>query len=89
VFVAEVSGQIAGFAAVVDGELEGLFVEPKLWRRGIGTALVDAATHAARKRGLTLSVVAGSSARRFYERCGFTFEGEAQTRFGPAIRMTK
>ncbi|MFL6761898.1 MAG: GNAT family N-acetyltransferase [Sphingomicrobium sp.] len=89
VIVAEMDGAIAGFAAVVGGELDGLFVEPDLWGRGIGRALVDAAAHEARKRGLALSVIANPSVRRFYESCGFSVEGEAQTRFGPAIRMTK
>lgn len=89
VIVAEMDGGIAGFAAVVGGELDGLFVEPDLWGRGIGRALVDAAAHEARKRGLALSVIANPSVRRFYESCGFSVEGEAQTRFGPAIRMTK
>ena len=89
VIVAEFNGQVAGFAAVVGGELDGLFVEPELWGRGIGRALVDAATHEARRKGLALRVVASPSVRRFYESCGFTAEGEEQTRFGPAIRMTK
>ena len=89
VIVAELDGEIAGFAAVVGGELDGLFVEPDLWGRGIGRALADAATHEARNRGLTLSVIANPRARRFYEHCGFSVEGEVQTRFGPALRMTK
>jgi GNAT superfamily N-acetyltransferase len=89
VIVAEYRGQIAGFAAVVGGELDGLFVEPDLWGRGIGKALIEAATHEARRKGLTLRVIASPSARRFYESCGFTIEGEEQTRFGPALRMTR
>jgi GNAT superfamily N-acetyltransferase len=89
VIVAEIGGSIAGFAAVVGGELDGLFVEPDLWRKGIGKALVDAATLLARRRGLSLSVVANSAAREFYEKCGLTVEGEAQTRFGPALRMSR
>lgn len=89
VLVAELSGRVAGFAAVLDGELDGLFVEPELWRRGIGEALVEAATHQARRDGIALSVIANPAARGFYERCGFALEGEAQTRFGPALRMTK
>lgn len=89
VIVAEVDGRVAGFAAVVGGELDGLFVEPDLWRRGIGTALVEEAAHEARRRGLTLSVTANPGAREFYERCGFSVEGEAQTRFGPALRMSR
>jgi RimJ/RimL family protein N-acetyltransferase len=51
--------------------------------------LVDAATHAARGKGLALTVVASPAARGFYERCGFSVEGDAQTRFGPALRMSK
>ena len=89
VIVAEVDGEIAGFAAAVGGELDGLFVEPDLWGRGIGRALADAATHEARNHGLALSVVANPRARRFYEHCGFSVEGEVQTRFGPALRMTR
>jgi GNAT superfamily N-acetyltransferase len=89
VIVAELDGQIAGFAAVVGGELDGLFVEPDLWGHGIGRTLVDAATNEARKRGLALKVIANPRARRFYESCGFAVEGEQQTRFGPALRMTK
>ena len=89
VTVAEMDGIIVGFAAVVGGELDGLFVEPDLWGHGIGRALVDVATHEARKRGLALKVIANPSARRFYESCGFTIEGDEQTRFGPALRMTK
>jgi GNAT superfamily N-acetyltransferase len=45
VFVAELDGTIAGFAAILpreegDAELDALFVEPDLWQRGIGRALI-------------------------------------------------
>ena len=89
VIVAIIDKEIAGFAALVGGELDGLFVEPDLWGQGIGRALVDAATHEARRKGLTLKVIANPRARRFYEHCGFSLEGEVQTRFGPALKMTK
>jgi GNAT superfamily N-acetyltransferase len=93
VIVAELDDRLAGFAAVLiddDGaELDGLFVEPELWRKGIGTALVDVAVHEARRQGLAMMVIANPSAREFYEKCGFTVEGEAQTRFGPALRMSR
>jgi GNAT superfamily N-acetyltransferase len=89
VIVAELDGEVVGFAAVVGGELDGLFVEPELWGWGVGKALVDAAVHEARRRGLALKVIANPRARRFYEHCGFSVEGEVQTRFGPALRMTK
>jgi len=89
VLVAEVDGRIAGFAALIGGDLDGLFVEPALWRSGIGAALVESAAHEARKRGLALTVTANPGARLFYESCGFAVEGDAQTRFGPALRMSR
>ena len=90
VLVAEIDGSVAGFAALEEGELDGLFVEPSCWRQGIGSALVAAAVNEARRRGRSLTtVVAGPSARAFYEKCGFTAESEIQTRFGPAVRMSR
>jgi GNAT superfamily N-acetyltransferase len=91
--VAELDGRVAGFAVVLldqrRADLDGLFVEPDLWRKGIGSALVDAATHNARGQGLTLTVVANPTAKDFYERCGFTAEGITETRFGPGLRMSR
>lgn len=89
VIIAELDGVIAGFAAIVGGELDGLFVEPDRWREGIGATLVDAATHEARRKGLALTVIANPTARAFYEHCGFSAEGEVQTRFGPGLRMSR
>lgn len=89
VIVAELHGQLAGFAALVGGELDGLFVEPDLWGGGIGRALIDAAAHEARGKGLALTVIANPTARGFYESCGFTLEGETPTRFGPGLRMSR
>ncbi|HEX6741217.1 MAG TPA: GNAT family N-acetyltransferase [Sphingomicrobium sp.] len=89
VIVAELDGELAGFAAVVAGELDGLFVEPDLWGCGVGKSLVEAATHEARLSGMTLKVTANPSARHFYESCGFSVEGEEQTRFGRGLRMSR
>lgn len=93
VIVAEHDAGIAGFAVILidddEAELDGLFVEPAYWRKGIGAALVDVAVHEARRRGLAMMVIANPSAREFYEKCGFRIEGEAETRFGPALRMSR
>ena len=93
VFVAELKGRIAGFSAILpEGrhlELDGLFVEPDMWRQGIGTRLVDCAAHEARRLGLALMVVANPHASEFYRRCGFSQEGIVETRFGPGIRMSR
>ena len=89
-FVAEVDGEVEGFAVLLGGELDGLFVDPARWRQGIGAALVEAAVLEARRQGLTLvTVVASPGAQEFYEKCGFAAEGEVPTRFGPAIRMSR
>lgn len=94
VLVAEIGDRVVGFAAIVSGdraaELDGLFVEPEFWRRGIGSALVEAVTHEARRKGLSLlTVVASPTALEFYLGCGFSVEGAAETRFGRAIRMSR
>lgn len=93
VIVAEIDDRIVGFAAVLiddeGAELDGLFVEPQHWRKGIGAALIDVAVHEARRQGLAMMVIANPSAREFYEKCGFTLEGEAETRFGPALKMSR
>ena len=89
VLLAETEGRVAGFVAVLGGEIDGLFVEPDLWGLGIGRALVEAAVHHARRIGLSVTVIANPTARLFYEKCGFVLEGEAETRFGPALSMSR
>lgn len=93
VMVAEIDGRIAGFSALVENdgkaEIDGLFVDPELSRQGIGSALVAEAVHEARRQGLSLTVVASPQGRIFYEKCGFAVEGETNTRFGPALLMSR
>jgi GNAT superfamily N-acetyltransferase len=95
VCVAESSGDILGFSVVLprddgDAELDGLFVEPSAWRNGIGRALVEAASRRAACDGaLALHVTSNPLAEEFYHACGFSYSGEAQTRFGPARTMSK
>ena len=95
VFVCERSGEIVGFAAVLpraDGgiELDGLFVEPRAWRNGIGRLLVDRCVDFARSQGSgALHVVGNPHAAMFYVACGFVAFGEYQTRFGVGQLMVK
>jgi GNAT superfamily N-acetyltransferase len=83
-----------GFSVVIptDGgpdELDGLFVEPEHMRKGVGRALVeDAVIRSAARGGTALEVTAGPT-QGFYERTGFHLIGDAQTRFGPAVRMRR
>jgi len=95
VFVAEADGVIAGFAAVLprpDGqsELDGLFVEPTIWRSGVGRSLVEHCCRFALANGASsLHVVGNPHAKDFYAACGFEILGEYQTRFGVGISMRK
>ena len=95
VFVAELDGAPAGFAAVLprpDGgaELDALFVEPQLWKRGIGRRLVDHVADVARTRAATfLHVVGNPHAEGFYRSCGFRMTGTLDTRFGVGLAMRR
>ena len=95
VFVWEAAGVVLGFAVVLprddgDAELDGLFVEPDAWGRGIGRRLVDHAADVARQRGcLALKVLANMRALGFYEKCAFQALGEVATRFTPGVAMVR
>ena len=95
IIVAEALDRLVGFATVLPtgedhAELDDLFVEPELWGRGIGRALVAEAESKAQDIGArTLQVVANDRALGFYRACGFAVTGEVQTRFAPALRMEK
>lgn len=93
VFIAEQSGAVAGFAVVLpreDGqiELDGLFVEPALWKSGIGRALIGHCAAYGRKSGAkTLHVIGNPHALGFYTACGFERVGVTETRFGTGLLM--
>lgn len=70
--VAEIDGQVVGFAGYTDDEVTWLYVEPARFRQGIGRALVDAVLRAAGKP-LALDVLTGNSAAlALYLSAGFT-----------------
>src|SRR3954451_8715915 len=91
--VAERNGAIAGFAVLLPPvdrgcELDAIFVEPDVMGRGVGRRLIDDAVGIARRSGATrIEVVANPDAWAFYERLGFSGEGEVVTDFGPGRQM--
>ena len=96
VFVLEQDGAIVGFSAILprddgDTELDALFVEPSIQRRGIGRRLIAHSAEVARAQGSkALHVVGNSHAKQFYLACGFDIVGSFETRFGLGLllRMT-
>jgi GNAT superfamily N-acetyltransferase len=93
VFVLEQDGAIVGFSAILsredgDTELDALFVEPGIQRRGVGKKLVEHCAGIARSRGsTTLHVIGNRHAEPFYLACGFQIIGSFDTRFGPGLLM--
>jgi GNAT superfamily N-acetyltransferase len=91
--VAEHAGVFVGFVTLLApdndvSELDGLFVDPERWRKGIGSTLIrDACDTAHDENAHAIQVVANPDAVAFYLQCGFVTIGEAQTQFGPAPRM--
>lgn len=97
--VAELQGTLVGFVIFGssapdhgDGhtsEVYALNVDPDRWRRGVGRALLTAATEVLGERGSTDAVLwvltDNARARRFYERQGWTPDGATRVeRFGDA-----
>jgi len=95
VLVAEAGGIIVGFTALADradgeAELDGLFVEPDLWRRGIASELMVETEALAITRGKRqIHVIANSRAQGFYEHCGFVIVGRTEVTWRPAELMCK
>jgi ribosomal protein S18 acetylase RimI-like enzyme len=85
-------GDIIGFITIAMAdrsvEVDDLFVDPDVMRRGVGRRLVDDAVQIAVNRGVArLEVTANPHALAFYLSVGFVVDHEMATRFGPALRM--
>jgi GNAT superfamily N-acetyltransferase len=95
VFVLEQEGAIVGFSAILrredgDTELDALFVEPSIQRRGIGRKLLEHCVEAARSMGSqALHAVGNIHAKQFYLSCGFSVVGTFETRFGPGLLLQR
>jgi GNAT superfamily N-acetyltransferase len=91
--VAEIAQEVVGFSVLLPKdtralELDGLFVEPKCWRKGIGRTLINDAMSLARlEHAPAIDVIANPKAEAFYLNAGFVAYGTCETRFGPAILM--
>jgi GNAT superfamily N-acetyltransferase len=92
VIVAE-DGPLLGFSAILprsdgDIELDGMFTEPDYFRKGIGSALVQAVMKESRSLGArAIHVVANRNVLGFYEAVGFRSVGEIATPLGPLATL--
>lgn len=89
-FVAEMDGDITGFALVhaARGEISACYVLPKATRRGLGRALMVAAEARARAAGTTeLTVRSSAFAEPFYRSLGFVPTARDSFRFDDGSTM--
>ncbi|HEY6128180.1 MAG TPA: GNAT family N-acetyltransferase [Candidatus Acidoferrum sp.] len=95
VFVSELNSVTVGFSAIEargDGqiELDALFVEPNIRRRGVGRLMIEYCADVARKQGSTaLHVTGNPHAENFYLACRFKQIGTTQTRFGIGLLLRR
>lgn len=72
--VFEENGRVLGIISVSSDFIEGLFVDPKHWNRGIGSALLKSVL--GKRVYLRLQVYENNiNAVRFYQKHGFTITG--------------
>ena len=83
--VAELNGIVVGFSALrrvssTEWELDALFVEPDVIRRGVGMALIENAKSTVRSRGADVLVIQGDPhAEGFYVAAGARRIGERES----------
>jgi GNAT superfamily N-acetyltransferase len=87
-WLAEQEGRPVALLALAGDELDQLYVDPRCQGQGLGAALV-ALAQALRPALALWTFAANTGARRFYERHGFTADGEPSSENeegAPAIR---
>jgi GNAT superfamily N-acetyltransferase len=103
VLVADSAGAVLGFsyaAASVDDAaadprntavLHAIYLDPRAWGRGVGTALLETTLQDLRGHGFTRATLwvieANDRARRFYEARGWHPDGQTQACFGMDVRV--
>lgn len=76
IWVTEIEGEIAGWGAIRESRLEGLYTDPAFACRGIGTGLLTVLEGLMRARGiLEISTAASANAESFYLRRGYKADG--------------
>ncbi|MDJ1634747.1 GNAT family N-acetyltransferase [Rhizobium rhizogenes] len=89
-FVAEINGEVVGFAAIIlaSKELRACCVSPRAVGRGVGRALIAELEHTAKQEGLTILQLDSSlTAHPFYEAMGYQTESRGEHVLGSGQRM--
>jgi putative acetyltransferase len=72
IWVAEVNGAVVGWGAIQGDRLEGLYTDPELVGRGVGTELLGLLEALMRARGIADVIMESSAnAEEFYRRRGY------------------
>ncbi len=93
-FVAELDGEVVGFASVgrsrddeaePEGELYAIYLHPSRWGRGIGRALLERAEESMRAFGFERAILwvleGNERGERFYRAAGWECDGRKLERF--------
>ena len=93
-FVAELEGEVVGFASVgaardeddpSTGELYAIYLHPTRWDRGIGRALLERAEESMRSSGFELAILwvleGNERGERFYRAAGWEEDGSKLDQF--------
>jgi ribosomal protein S18 acetylase RimI-like enzyme len=101
VLVATAAEALVGFCSLLPsrdpdagrtvGEVTAIYVDPALWRAGVGSSLIAATFDSARQRGFTevtlWVLTSNASARAFYEARGFRTDGQTKTEQRPGFSI--
>jgi len=87
-FVAEEDGEVVGFAWLRESELDTLYTDPRVWGRGAGRALMDAAL-AGLPEATLWTAEQNTRARRVYERYGWRPDGGRREKTYAGVTFTE
>jgi len=86
--VAEEDGEVVGFARLRGNELDTLYTHPRVWGRGAGRALMDAAL-AGLDEATLWTAEQNTRARRVYERYGWRPDGATREKTYAGVTFTE
>ena len=87
IWIAEVNGAVVGWGAIRGDRLDGLYTDPELAGRGVGTELLGFLEALMRARGIAAIIgEASPNAEEFYRRRGYELVGRRTPEQGQPMR---